>query len=86
MGQSFPRVSCTLALATAVALLPSIARGEDGLVFVPAAPCTLVRTAGTTDGKLEAGETRTFLARGVVNLSPRRGCRTRRRAPPAATG
>jgi hypothetical protein len=46
---------------------------EGGLVYMPAAPCTLVRTAGSPAGKLDAGETRAFLARGAVNLAPQGG-------------
>ena len=63
----------TSMLAIGLAVPPPLAAAEEGLVYVPAGPCTLVRTAGTVAGKLGAGETRELLARGAVNLAPQGG-------------
>ena len=63
----------TMLLAIGSALPPPLAAAMEGLVYVPAGPCTLVRTAGTVAGRLEAGETRELLARGAVNLAPQGG-------------
>ena len=59
--------STPLLLAVAAyALAPSAGASEQGLVYVPIDACTLVRTVATTAGKMQAGETRGFLARGAA--------------------
>jgi hypothetical protein len=47
----------------------------EGLVYVALEPCTLVRTAGSLEGKMAADELRAFLARGAVDLSEQGGAR-----------
>lgn len=54
-----------------------------GLVYVPIDSCILVRTVNSTAGKMQAGETRAFLVRGVgleAQGGPAAGCGV----PPAA--
>jgi hypothetical protein len=63
-------------LAGATAALEAAA--IEGLVYVASPPCTLVRTAGSPAGRLAAGETRAFRARGPLDLraqgGPAGGC------------
>lgn len=61
------------ALALLALAITAPAAGDDGLVYVPLDPCILARTVASTSGKLQAGETRAFLARGPVDLSPQGG-------------
>lgn len=81
-ARTFPKLRCRknlgsrIAVAAALALaVAGWARADapSGLVYTPISPCILVRTAGSPAGKLEANETREFLARGETNLSAQGG-------------
>jgi hypothetical protein len=75
--------------ATFLMLLGAAAAGAsaevpEGLVYVPSAPCVLVRTVATGLGKLADSETRAFLARDPANLSAQGGAATSCGIPPEA--
>jgi hypothetical protein len=59
-----------LALAAPTSVASAI---EEGLVYVSLSPCILARTVASTAGKLQAGETRPFVARGSSDLSAQGG-------------
>jgi hypothetical protein len=76
--------------ATLLILLGAAAAGgagaavPEGLVYVPSAPCVLVRTVATGLGKLADDETRAFLARDPANLAAQGGAATGCGVPPEA--
>lgn len=69
-----PKLAPILALIIlGVPATVSNAMEVGGLAYVPLTPCILSRTVASTAGKLEAGASRPFLARGDIDLSPQGG-------------
>lgn len=79
MGKLAP----VLSLMVALIVVPT-ATATEGLALFPLSPCILARTAALDGRKLEAGETRGFLARGAVDLSPQGGNPSGCAVPPEA--
>ena len=73
-GDPIARRSLAVAVALSSFAAPA-ARADDasGLVLVPVAPCVLARTAFSALGRMHAGDVRTLLARGTVDLSAQGG-------------
>ena len=72
-------VPCSLATLILLGFLsPPLAAAEtadptEGLVYVAVEPCVLARTVASSAGKMGAGETRSFLARGSGDFSAQGG-------------